>query len=236
MYAFIVSIILFTLGGCFALYEAWHKFSDPHPITSWQWVPVLVLVVAIVLEGFSLRTAVLEANRARGRTPLLKFVRRSRSPELPVILLEDIGALVGLVLALFGVSMTLATHDGRWDAIGSAAIGILLVVIASFLAVEMNSMLLGEAALPEHQDAIEAAVVGQGIPSLIHLRTMHLGPDRVLVAAKVAVEKGATAAEVAAAIDGAEARIRASVPIDTVIFLEPDLRRGQAAEAQATVE
>ena len=232
VYAFIVSIILFTLGGCFALYEAWHKFSYPHPITSWHWVPVLVLVVAIVMESFSLRTAVREANQVRGTTPLFRFVRRSRSPELPVILLEDIGALVGLVLALFGVSMTLITSDGRWDAIGSAAIGVLLVVIASFLAVEMNSMLLGEAALPEHQDAIEAAVVGQGIPSLIHLRTMHLGPDRVLVAAKVAVEDGATAADVAVAIDGAEARIRASVPMDLVIFLEPDLRRGQTAEPQ----
>ena len=229
VYGFIVSIILFTLGGCFALYEAWHKFSDPHPITSWHWVPVAVLVAAIVMEAFSLRTAVVEANHVRGTTPILKFVRRSRSPELPVILLEDIGALLGLVLALFGVSMTLITGDGRWDAIGSASIGVLLVVIATFLAIEMNSMLLGESALPEHQDAIEAAVVGEGIDSVIHMRTMHLGPDKVLVAAKVAVPKGAEAVAVAGAIDAAERRIRESVPLDVVIYLEPDLRRAHAA-------
>lgn len=229
VYGFIVSIILFTLGGCFALYEAWHKFSDPHPITSWHWVPVAVLVIGLVMEGFSLRTAILEANRVRGRTPLLRFVRRSRAPELPVILLEDIGALLGLVLALFGVSMTLVTGDGRWDAIGSASIGVLLVLIATFLAIEMNSMLLGESALPEHQDSIEAAVVGDGIRSVIHMRTLHLGPDRVLVAAKVAVEQGATAEQVAHAIDGAEVRIRASVPLDLVIYLEPDLRQAHAA-------
>ncbi|HIZ34452.1 MAG TPA: cation diffusion facilitator family transporter [Candidatus Ruania gallistercoris] len=225
VYGFIVSIILFTLGGCFALYEAWHKFSEPHPITSWHWVPVAVLVIAIVMESFSLRTAVVEANHVRGQTPLTTFVRRSRSPELPVILLEDIGALLGLVLALFGVSMTLITGDGRWDAIGSASIGVLLVVIATFLAIEMNSMLLGESALPEHQDSIEAAVPGEGIGSVIHMRTMHLGPDRVLVAAKVAVPQGADAAEVARAIDAAEVRIRKSVPLELVIYLEPDLAR-----------
>lgn len=229
VYAFIVSIILFTLGGCFALYEAWHKFSDPHSITAWHWVPVAVLVAGIVMESFSLRTAVLEANQVRGKTPILRFVRRSRAPELPVILLEDIGALVGLVLGLFGVSMTLITDDGRWDAIGSASIGLLLVVIASFLAVEMKSMLVGESALPEHQDSIEAAVVGEGITSVIHMRTLHLGPDRVLVAAKVAVETGATAEQVAHAIDGAETRIRSSVPLDVVIYLEPDLRRAHAS-------
>lgn len=229
VYAFIVSIILFTLGGCFALYEAWHKFSEPHPITAWHWVPVAVLVAGIVMESFSLRTAVIEANQARGKTSITRFVRRSRSPELPVILLEDIGALVGLVLGLFGVSMTLITGDGRWDAIGSASIGVLLVVIASFLAVEMKSMLVGESALPEHQDAIEAAVVGEGITSVIHMRTMHLGPDSVLVAAKVAVGEGAEAAEVARAIDAAEGRIRGSVPLELVIYLEPDLRRAHAA-------
>ncbi|WP_147917984.1 cation diffusion facilitator family transporter [Ruania zhangjianzhongii] len=230
VYAFIVSIILFTLGGCFALYEAWHKFSEPHPITAWHWVPVAVLVAGIVMESFSLRTAVLEANHVRGKTSLLRFVRRSRSPELPVILLEDIGALVGLVLGLFGVSMTLITGDGRWDAIGSGSIGVLLVVIASFLAVEMKSMLVGESALPEHQDAIETAVVGEGITSVIHMRTLHLGPDRVLVAAKVAVETGASAAAVAWAIDAAEVRIRESTPLELVIYLEPDLARAHGVE------
>lgn len=226
VYAFIVSIVLFTLGGCFALYEAWHKFSDPHPIEGqWWWVPLAVLGVGIVLESFSFRTAIQEANHVRGSKSFKRYVRESRAPEIPVILLEDLGALIGLVLALFGVSMTLLTHDGRWDAIGSAAIGLLLVTIAVFLAVEMNSMLLGESADPEHQRAIEAAIPGEGVTSVIHLRTLHLGPDSLLVAAKIEVERADDAGAVAAAIDAAERRIREAVPLQLQIYLEPDLRR-----------
>lgn len=161
----------------------------------------------------------------RGTKGFRQYVRESRAPEIPVILLEDLGALLGLVLALFGVSMTLITHDGRWDAIGSAAIGVLLVVIAVFLAIEMNSMLLGESADPAHQSAIEAAIPGDGIASVIHLRTLHLGPDELLVAAKVEVERADDAARVAEAIDAAERRIREAVPLTTRVYLEPDLRR-----------
>jgi cation diffusion facilitator family transporter len=141
--AFVVSVVLFSLGGVFALYEAWHKFAAPHPIDTWRWVPVAVLLVAMAMESFALRTAVQEANRLRGRLSLAQYVRVSRAPEIPVILLEDTGALLGLVFGLSGVGMTLATGDGRWDAVGSAAIGALLVVIAVFLAWEMRSMLLG---------------------------------------------------------------------------------------------
>lgn len=235
VYAFIVSIVLFTLGGCFALYEAWHKFSDPHPIEGrWWWVPLAVLALGIVMEGLSFRTAIREANHVRGTKSFGRYVRESRAPEIPVILLEDFGALIGLVLALFGVSMTLITHDGRWDAIGSGAIGVLLVVIAAFLAFEMNSMLLGESADPEHQKAIEAAIPGDGIVSVIHLRTLHLGPDEVLVAAKVEVERADDAAHVADAIDGAEVRIRAAVPLKTQIYLEPDLRELRSEPTQAS--
>lgn len=234
IYAFIVSIVLFSLGGCFALYEAWHKFSDPHPIEGrWWWVPLAVLVLAIVMEGFSFRTAIHEANAVRGTKSFKQYIQESRAPEIPVILLEDLGALVGLVLALFGVSMTLVTHDGRWDAIGSAAIGVLLVVIAIFLAKEMALMLLGESADPAHQKAIEDAIPGEGIVSVIYLRTLHLGPDELLVAAKIEVERADDAAHVAQAIDAAEVRIRAAVPLTTQIYLEPDLRRavpGAAAE------
>lgn len=225
IYAFIVSIVLFTLGGCFALYEAWHKFADPHPITGqWAWVPIAVLVIGIVLEGFSFRTAVVEANRVRGKRSFSEYIKKSRAPEIPVILLEDLGALLGLVLALGGVSLTLVTGDGRWDAVGSAAIGLLLVVIAVFLAIEMASMLLGESADPQHQKAIDDAIIGEGIVSVIHLRTLHLGPDEVLVAAKVEVSQTADAEAVADAIDGAEARIRAAIPLSAQIYLEPDLR------------
>ncbi len=225
VYGFIVSIVLFSLGGLFALYEAWHKWADPHPIDSWQWVPIAVLLAAIGMESFSFRTAIHEANHVRGSQTWPQYVRGAKAPELPVVLLEDAGALVGLVFALFGVSMTLITHDGRWDALGSAAIGVLLVVIAVVLAIEMNSLLLGESAAPEHQGAIEAALVGPGVASVIHLRTLHLGPDEILVAAKVEVEHTGSAGDIARAIDDAEARVRAVVPLKATIYLEPDLRR-----------
>jgi len=224
MYAFIVAIVLFSLGGLFALYEAWHKFADPHPIESWQWVPLVVLVAAIVMEGLSFRTAIGEANHTRGKQGWVSYIRTAKAPELPVVLLEDFGALIGLVLALFGVSMTLVTHDGRWDAVGSAAIGLLLVVIAIVLAVETKSLLLGESASRRDVDAIRGALVGPGVPSVIHLRTLHLGPEELLVAAKIEVPAAATAEDVAVAIDAAEQRVRAAVPIARVIYLEPDLR------------
>src|SRR5918997_1257400 len=149
IYAFIVSIVLFSVGGLFALYEAWHKFEDPHPIDRWHWVPVVVLSVAIVLESISFRTAIVESNHVRGKASWVQFVRRARAPELPVVLLEDLGALVGLIFAFFGVSMTLITGSGLWDAIGTAMIGLLLVVIAVILALETKSLLLGEGAGPE---------------------------------------------------------------------------------------
>jgi cation diffusion facilitator family transporter len=228
VYAFIVSIVLFSLGGLFALYEAWHKLAEPHPIESWQWVPIVVLLAAIVMEGFSFRTAIREANQVRGNQGWVSYIRTAKAPELPVVLLEDLGALVGLVLALFGVSMTLVTHDGRWDAIGSAAIGLLLVVIAVVLAMETKSLLLGESATRRDVDAIRAALVGEGVGSVIHLKTLHLGPEELLVAAKIEIAPTASAVEVAAAIDAAERRVRAAVPIARVIYLEPDLRHAVA--------
>ncbi len=224
LYAFVVSIVLFSLGGLFALYEASHKWADPHPIESWKWVPVVVLVAAIVMEGLSFRTATREAAPQRGTQSWARFVRTTKSPELPVVLLEDAGALVGLVFALLGVSLTLVTGNGRWDAAGTACIGVLLVVIAGVLATEMKSLLLGESATPEDVRRIREALVGPGVASVIHLRTMHLGPEEVLVAAKIEVEATELASEVADAIDAAEARVRAAVSVTTVIYLEPDLR------------
>lgn len=221
--AFVVSIVLFALGGLFALYEAWHKLADPHPIDSWRWVPVTVLVVAVGIEAYALRTALQEANHVRGELSLVEYVKASRSPEIPVILLEDTGALLGLVFALFGVGMTIGTGDGRWDAVGSAAIGVLLVAIAVFLAWEMRSLLIGEAALPQRRRSIERALVGGGIDGIVAVRTMHLGPDDLLVAAKVSVTPTDSASEVAAAIDAAEARVRAAVPLRLQIYLEPVL-------------
>jgi len=225
LYAFIVAIVLFSVGGLFALYEAWHKWQDPHAIDSWQWVPIVVLLAAIAMESYSFRTAIVESNHVRGDQSWVSFVRTAKAPELPVVLLEDAGALIGLVLALGGVGMTLATDDGRWDAAGTASIGVLLVTIAFILAIETRSLLLGESATRKDVGAIEAALVGDGVTSVIHLRTMHLGPEELLVAAKIEIDVGATAREIAAAIDSAEGRVRAAVPIATVIYLEPDLRR-----------
>ena len=227
IYAFVVSIVLFTVGGLYAAYEGWHKFNEPEPLDSPQWA-IGVLIFAIVAETFSFRTAIVESNKTRNGQPWLKFVRSNKSPELPVVLLEDLGALIGLVLALVGISVATITGDGRFDGLGSMAIGILLIVIAVFLAVEMNSLLVGESALPEYQLAIEAALADSGvIERVIHVRTLHLGPDELLVVAKVAVVDDGTSRSIAVAIDDAETRVRAAVPLTCMIYLEPDMDRNK---------
>ncbi|MGI5338288.1 cation diffusion facilitator family transporter [Streptomyces sp. CA-181903] len=231
VYGFLVAIVLFTIGGVFALYEGYEKIKDPHELDNWYW-PVGVLLFAVVAEGFSFRTAVAESNELRGRQSWKQFVRTAKAPELPVVLLEDFGALVGLVLALCGVGLTVATGDGVWDGIGTLCIGALLVLIALVLAAETKSLLLGEAAGPEQVARIrEAAVDGATVTGVIHMRTLHLGPEELLVAAKIAVRHDDTAADVARAIDAAETRIRAAVPIARVIYLEPDVYSEAAAAA-----
>jgi len=232
IYAFIVAIVLFSVGGLFALYEGWHKLQDPHPIEAWHWVPVVVLLAAIVMESFSFRTAIVESNHVRGRRSWKEFIRRAKAPELPVILLEDFAALVGLVFALFGVSLTLITDNGVWDGIGTLMIGGLLVTVAVVLAVETKSLLLGESATEEHVLAIERALAaGEDIGRVIHLRTLHMGPEELLVAAKISVSHDESAGSIARAIDEAEARVRAAVPIARFIYLEPDLFVDQPAGA-----
>ncbi|MGY0061199.1 cation diffusion facilitator family transporter [Streptomyces sp. LZ34] len=229
IYGFLVSIILFSIGGVFALYEGYEKIKNPHDLEHWYW-PVGVLVFAIIAEGFSFRTAIKESNEIRGKLSWSQFVRRAKAPELPVVLLEDLGALVGLVLALGGVGLAVITGDGVWDGIGTVCIGVLLVVIALVLAAETKSLLLGEAADVDQVAKIREAVVdGETVTGLIHMRTLHLGPEELLVAAKVAVQHDDTAAEVARAIDAAEARIREAVPIARVIYLEPDILRTTSA-------
>ncbi|MEU5220995.1 cation diffusion facilitator family transporter [Streptomyces sp. NPDC020807] len=229
IYAFLVSIVLFSVGGMFAIYEGYEKIKHPHPIEAWYW-PVGVLVFAIIAESFSFRTAIQESNAVRGNLSWKEFVRRAKAPELPVVLLEDLGALVGLVLALGGVGLALATGDGVWDGIGTLCIGVLLIIIAIVLAAETKSLLLGEAAGMDDVKKIEAAVVdGDTVTRLIHMRTLHLGPEELLVAAKVAVKHDDTATDVANAINAAEERIRAAVPIARVIYLEPDVYSEQAA-------
>ncbi len=232
-YAFLVAVVLFSVGGLFALYEAWNKFQHPEPIEAWKWVPITVLLVAIVLESFSLRTAVIESNKIRGNASWTAFVRKSRSPELPVILLEDLGALLGLVFALFGVTLTLITHNGIWDAIGTALIGVLLCIIAVVLGRETQSMLMGESATPEDVVAIRAALTEASLGDVIHMRTMHLGPDDVLVAAKVGVPADLTARQIADLVNAAESRIREAVPAARLIYIETDLRHPDGAIADS---
>lgn len=228
IYAFIVSIVLFSVGGLFALYEAYEKFHDPHGIEGdFWWVPLAVLAGAILAEGFSFRTAIIESNHIRGKQSWVKFVRNAKQPELPVILLEDFGALLGLLFALFGVGMTLVTGNGVWDAFGTAMIGLLLVAIAVVLAMETKSLLLGESATKEDVQRITEAIQADGT-HIIHLKTMHLGPEELLVAAKISMGASETGQEIAQGIDDAEQRIRAAVPIARVIYLEPDIERVQA--------
>lgn len=228
-WAFVVSIVLFSIGGLFALYEAYHKLQAPQSITGrWWWVPVAVLVVAIGLEALSFRTAIIESNRVRGKRSWGEFVRSAKAPELPVILLEDLAALLGLVFALFGVGLTLVTDDGVWDAVGTALIGLLLVTVAITLAVEMKSLLLGEAAGLEHVRAIEGAISGApGVARLLHMRTLHVGPEELIVAAKIAVPASSTGDEIADAINVAESRARqAATDLTLLIYLEPDIDHG----------
>lgn len=223
LYAFVVSIVLFAVGGLFSMYEGVHKIRHPEELTNIV-VPIVVLLVAIGLEGFSLRTAVVESNKVRRGLSWVQFVRRAKAPELPVVLLEDVGALIGLVLALAGVGLTAITGDAVWDGLGTVAIGTLLIVIAIVLGIETKSLLLGEGALPSDVDAIRAALLdGVDIKRVIHMKTLFLGPEELLVAAKITLSSSASVADVAKAINDAEARIRASVPVPMVIYLEPDV-------------
>jgi len=228
VYGFLVALMLFSAGGLFALYEGVDKIRHPHHLDD-PLVAVIVLVIAIGLEGFSLRTAVGESKHLKGADSWIGFVRHAKNPELPAVLLEDVAALTGLVFALLGVGIAEATEDAVWDGIGTCAIGALLICVACVLMVETKSLLLGESAAPVQVAAIESALRGPGVERVIHLRTMHLGPDELLVGAKVAMPAAASLAEVARAIDAAEERVRAAVPSARVIYLEPDLDRGPGA-------
>jgi cation diffusion facilitator family transporter len=233
IYAFIVSIVLFSVGGLFAIYEGYHKLTHPEELTSPIWA-IGVLVVAIGLEGYSLRTALKETAAVKGPDQSYwQFIRRARQPELPVILLEDIAAETGLALALIGVGLSTLTGNGVWDGLSTIAIGVLLVIVAIILATETKSLLLGESATPQDVGKIRQALEATGL-SIIHMKTMHLGPEEVLVAAKIAVHHADTAASIARAIDAGEASIRAAVPTASVIYLEPDIRRSPANTSGAS--
>ena len=230
---FLVSVVLFSLGGLFALYEAWHKYqqlSDPaHAEDSildsqWWWVPLVVLALAMVAEGLSLRTALREVSKVKGEQSWFGFVRTSKAPELPVIMLEDIAALLGLTFAFVGVGLTLLTGQLLFDVLGTAMIGLLLVVVAVILAVETRSLLLGESASELDRQRIREALEGtDGVERIIHFRTLHIGPEQIMVGAKLGVGGAATAVELADLINRAEASARAAVPYVTVCYIEPDI-------------
>ena len=234
VYAFVVSIILFTVGGMFSLYEGYEKLVEPHELENW-WLPILVLAVAIVLEGFSLRTAIKESNHTRGSQTWLQFIRHAKAPELPVVLLEDTAALTGLVLALFGVGLTVITDNSAFDAIGTLLIGVLLILVAIILGIETKSLLVGEGASAQDVEKIRTAINAEPeVESLIHMKTLYLGPDELLVAAKIAFAGKTRLGDVALAINTVEAGIRSAVPAARVIYLEPDVYVAPADGSTAT--
>ena len=229
VYAFLVAVVLFTVGGLYALYEGYRKITDSHPLTS-PTIAMAVLLIAMALEGYALRTVVREANRTRGSRGWFRFVRDARAPELPVILLEDSAALVGLTIALFGVGLTGLTGNGVFDGAATLCIGILLAAIAALLAREITSLLVGEAATPEQINEIHAALLSTpGVDQVVHLRTLHLGPDELLVAGKIGVSPDFDGRDIAATIDDAEARVRRALPSARMIYLQPDIHRTEPA-------
>ncbi len=234
-WAFVVALVLFSLGGAFATYEGIAKIREPHEVESPS-VAIGILLFAIALETYSFRTAIVEANKVRGDAGWWEFVRRSKNPELPVVLLEDLGAEVGLFIALAAVTATLVTDDPIWDGIGTLSIGLLLTVIAVILASEMKSLLLGETADAAAQASIRSVIEDDGaVEQVIHMRTQHVGPEELLVGAKVSFTPGLTVAEVAETINRVETAVRAAVPVARIIYLEPDVVRA-VAEDPAGVE
>jgi cation diffusion facilitator family transporter len=224
IYAFMVAIVLFSLGGIFSMLEGIEKLQHPHELQQ-LWIPLTVLSVAIVLETLSLRTALVEAKKVRGKTSLFKYIRHAKSPELPVILLEDMAALTGLVFAFAGVGLTAITHNPIWDAIGTVAIGALLIVVAIILGIETSSLLVGEGANADDTKKIRNALeTTKGIDSVIHMKTLYLGPEELMVGAKIAVPADVSSVDIAATINAAEAQIREQVPAARVIYLEPDIK------------
>jgi cation diffusion facilitator family transporter len=225
VFAFVVSIILFSVGGVFSIWEGIQKLASPHPLEN-AWIPVVVLVVSIVLEAFSFRTAIRESRHTRGKDSLPAFIRHAKAPELPIVLLEDFAALIGLTLAFFGVGLTIITRNGIFDAISTLCIGTLLILVAVVLGIETKSLLVGEGASPADLTAIRDAINAHpDVEALIHIKTLYLGPEELLVGAKVAFARTKKLADVATAIDAVEASIREAVPIARVIYLEPDVYR-----------
>lgn len=237
-WSFIVAVMLFSMGGLFALYEGVHKLAElramdlageSRPMTHPE-VAIGVLVFSILLEGFAWRGATKEINKLRGEESMMSFLRKSKSTEIIVIWLEDTGALVGLLLALTGIGLVLLTGNPYWDAYATIAIGVLLVVIAFLVARETKSLLIGEAASAEAQQTIRDLVAEtEGVVRLMNMRTMQLGDDEFLAALKIHWEEGLTVDDVAARTNELERRIRATIPRARYVFVEADTYDPQKA-------
>ena len=232
--------MLFSLGGLFALYEAYHKWHEIHDgegggllDSDFKWVPLVVVGAAIVMESLSFRTAIIETNKVRGDHGWLAFIRKAKAPELPVVLLEDFAALVGLAVAFVSVSLALITHNEYFDVVGAATIGVLLVVVATTLAIEVKSLLIGEAASKESIARIRSAVEGTaGVGQIVHMKTLHIAPEELLVALKIGVDQHVLSEESAAIIDAIESNIREREPMATHVYVEPDIYRPDYVPAQ----
>lgn len=234
VYAFVVAIVLFSVGGVFSIYEGIEKLRHPHPLAVW-WLPIAVLVIAICLEAFSLRTAIRESRPLKGDSTWFQFIKRSKAPELPVVLLEDAAALTGLVFALFGVGLTVLTGDGVYDGIATILIGVLLIAVALIVGIEVKSLLVGEGASEEDVAKIEAALLdSKDVGRIIHMKTLYLGPDEFMVGAKIDVDATKTMGEVSVIVNLAERRIRDAVPAAKVIYIEPDIYLDPNADTPST--
>ena len=222
-WSFAVAMLLFSVGAGFAIYEGIEKIRHPHAIEN-VWVAVGILIFAMFLEGFALTTAYREALPLRADRTWWQFIRTSRNPELPVVLLEDSGAMIGLVVALSGVGLTELTGNARWDGVATLIIGLILAAIAVLLAIEMKSLLIGESANDDNTAKIDAVLASHpAIDVVTDVKTQHIGPDDILVAIHAKFDPALAGDELATAIDDVHDQLTAAVPSSRFIYIEPNL-------------
>jgi len=220
-WSFVVALVLFSLGGLFSVYEGWHKLAQPEPL-AYAWVAVAVLAFGLAAETVSLRACLHEVNKVRGERTLWRWFRESRQSELVVIFGEDLAALLGLALALTAILLTIYTGNPMWDAFGSIAIGVVLVVVAILVGIEIKALLIGQSAEPETEARLREALQRQpGVARVYRMITMQLGTS-LMVAVKVKM-KAAAARDMIADINRAEAALRAEFPEIQWLFFEPDV-------------
>ncbi len=221
-WSFLVALILFSVGGMFSIYEGMHKLHATEPLQNWWWA-VGVLTFGIIAESISMRACLVEVNKSRGGRSLWRWFRDSRQAELVVIFGEDLAALLGLVFALVAVGVAVITGNPIWDAIGTLAIGVLLIVVAFFIAIEVKALLIGQSVEPMRKDEMEAFIRARPeFKRLLNLITLQLG-NEVLVSMKVEMSRDLSTSGVAEAINSAEVAFKAQFPEVRWSFVEPDV-------------